>query len=79
MPRLRAAVPGHASPEPGWNGVTIGVNVDSASMVDEAFRSVVEAGATAVAEPVKRGWGGYSGYVADSEGHRWKITLAPQP
>jgi hypothetical protein len=72
------AAPGHAQPDRGWSGVTLGINVDSASVVDEAFRSALAAGATAVAEPVNRDWGGYSCDVADPEGNRWEITWAPQ-
>ena len=34
-------------------------------------------GLGAVAGPVKREWGGYSGYIADPEGNRWEITWAP--
>jgi uncharacterized protein len=72
------AAPDERVPEPGWNGITIGVNVESTVAVDEIFRSVVAAGGRAVASPVKREWGGYSGYLADPEGNRWEITWAPQ-
>jgi len=72
------AAPDERVPEPGWNGTTIGVNVESTVAVDEIFRSVVAAGGRAVASPVKREWGGYSGYLADPEGNRWEITWAPQ-
>lgn len=71
------AAPGERLPEAGWNGVTLGINVDSAEAVDEAFRSALAAGARAVADPVRREWGGYSGYIADPEGNRWEITWAP--
>ena len=27
--------------------------------------------------PVERSWGGYSGYFADPEGHRWELAWAP--
>ena len=39
----------------------------------DAVTAAVSAGATAVASPVERDWGGYSGYFADPEGHRWEI------
>jgi uncharacterized protein len=71
------AAPGEAMPEMSWNGITLGVNVESAEAVDETFRLGLAAGARAVAGPVKRGWGGYSGYIADLEGNRWEITWAP--
>lgn len=63
---------------PGWNGITVGVNVESPQDVDQTFEASVAAGATAIASPVKREWGGYSGYVADPDGNRWEITWAPQ-
>jgi hypothetical protein len=37
----------------------------------------MEAGATPIAEPRAREWGGRSGYVADPEGTRWEIAWAP--
>jgi hypothetical protein len=45
--------------------------------VDETFRSALAAGARAIADPVKRVWGGYSGYIVDPEGNRWEIAWAP--
>lgn len=60
-----------------WNGVTLGVNLESPQDVDHAFELCVASGAKVIAEPTKREWGGYSGYLADPEGHRWEITWAP--
>lgn len=74
---VEEAAPGEMVPASGWNGVTFGVNVENARAVDDAFHSAVAAGAQAVADPVKREWGGYSGYFADPEGNRWEITWAP--
>lgn len=72
------AAPGEvAVEEESWKGVTLAVNVASRDDVDEAFRAAVQAGATAVAPPVQRDWGGYSGYIADPEGNRWEIAWAP--
>ena len=71
------AAPGEDLPDVGWNGVTLGINVASAAAVDETFAACTVAGAQAIATPVKREWGGYSGYVADPEGNRWEITWAP--
>jgi uncharacterized glyoxalase superfamily protein PhnB len=71
------AAPGEEPPQPSWNGVTLGINVESKSAVDTAFESALVAGATAIARPVQRDWGGYSGYLADPEGNRWEITWAP--
>ncbi len=71
------AAPGERPPEWGWNGVTLGVNVERQQDVDDAVQSAVAAGAQAVADPVKREWGGYSGYITDPEGNRWEIAWAP--
>jgi catechol 2,3-dioxygenase-like lactoylglutathione lyase family enzyme len=59
-----------------WNGVTLGINVESRGEVDDAFAAAVAAGATVVAEPVDREWGGRSAYFADPEGNRWEIAWA---
>lgn len=71
------AAPGEHGPTAGWNGTTLGINVGAREDVDRIFRASVSAGARAVAEPVARQWGGYSGYIADPEGTRWEITWAP--
>jgi catechol 2,3-dioxygenase-like lactoylglutathione lyase family enzyme len=60
----------------GWAGITLACNVDAHEQVDEAFAAMVAAGATPVAEPVDRPWGGRSGYIADPEGNRWEIAWA---
>ncbi|MFF0154676.1 VOC family protein [Micromonospora sp. NPDC005203] len=49
----------------GWSGVTVACNVDSRGEVDAAFAAALAAGATVVAEPTDRPWGGRSGYIAD--------------
>ena len=71
------AAPGEPTPS-GWNGSTLGVNVDSAEEVDEAFRAASAAGAQRIGEPTRREWGGYSGYFGDPEGNRWEIAWAPE-
>jgi len=71
------AAPGEPGPSAGWNGVTLAINVTSRVEVDAHVRRAIECGATLVAQPVERPWGGYSGYVADPEGNRWEIAWAP--
>jgi catechol 2,3-dioxygenase-like lactoylglutathione lyase family enzyme len=61
----------------GFTGVTLACNVDTEEQVDQAYAAAVAAGATPVAEPVSRDWGGRSAYVADPEGNRWEIAWAP--
>lgn len=60
----------------GFSGITVACNVDSEQQVDTAFSAAVEAGATPVADPVTRDWGGRSAYIADPEGNRWEIAWA---
>lgn len=60
----------------GFSGITLACNVDSEEDVDGAFTDAVAAGATSVAEPVTRDWGGRSAYFADPEGNRWEIAWA---
>ncbi|MET7880613.1 VOC family protein [Micromonospora profundi] len=77
LPELAAeAAPGVAGPAGGWSGVTLACNVDSRAEVDTAFTAAVAAGATVVAEPTDRPWGGRSAYIADPEGNRWEIAWA---
>ena len=79
LERLRdEAAPDAALPQPGaWNGTTLAVNVGAAAEVDEAFVAAEAAGARVVARPVRREWGGYSGYLADPEGTRWELAWLP--
>ncbi|WP_422739851.1 VOC family protein [Micromonospora sp. WMMD729] len=70
------AAPGVPDPAGGWSGVTLACNVDQCAEVDAAFAAAVAAGATVVATPTDRPWGGRSAYVADPEGNRWEIAWA---
>jgi uncharacterized glyoxalase superfamily protein PhnB len=72
------AAPDLPVPEPGqWSGITLAINVAGPEAVDETCRTAVAAGARVVAAPVRREWGGYSGYLADPEGNRWEIAWLP--
>jgi predicted lactoylglutathione lyase len=72
------AAPHDALPAPdAWNGVTLGVNVTTREEVDHALAAALAAGAQAIASPVECSWGGYSGYFADPESHRWEVAWAP--
>ena len=62
---------------PVFRGVTLSVNLPSEQEVDTAFARAVEAGAALVKPPARAGWGGYSGYVADPDGHLWELAFAP--
>ena len=78
LERLGAeAAPTDPLPPPGWNGITLGINVESASAVEEAFE-VAQAGRGAsdrLAGQTRVGW--LPAYMADPEGNRWEIAWAP--
>jgi uncharacterized protein len=61
----------------GFRGVTLAINLESETLVDEAFDQVRAAGGRVLKEPVKVFWGGYSGYFADPDGHVWEVAHNP--
>jgi predicted lactoylglutathione lyase len=61
----------------GFRGVTLAINVLSTEAVDRMFHEFVTAGADAVKPPEATEWGGYSGYVADPDGHLWELAFNP--
>lgn len=61
----------------GFSGVTLAWNLISEAAVDEAFQRMLAAGATAKKTPQRVFWGGYSGYVADPDGHLWELAYNP--
>jgi catechol 2,3-dioxygenase-like lactoylglutathione lyase family enzyme len=64
-------------PDAGFRGVTLSINVDEKDDVPNALATAREAGATILAEPVDRDWGGRSAYFADPEGNVWEIAWLP--
>jgi catechol 2,3-dioxygenase-like lactoylglutathione lyase family enzyme len=65
------------APVPGFRGITLAHNEPSAVDVDRAYERFLAAGATVVKRPEATTWGGYSGYVADLDGHLWEIAHNP--
>ena len=63
--------------EPGFSGVTLAHNVSSPAGVDAVIKFAVSCGATLVKAPQKVVWGGYSGYIADPDGHLWEVAHNP--
>jgi len=61
----------------GFRGVTLACNLDSPEAVDVTYASWLEAGAQRVRMPELKEWGGYSGYVADPDGHLWELAHNP--
>ena len=77
--RSLAAEAGNAPiPDPvPFKGLTLSINVDERPDVDSALAAGREAGATVLAEPVDRDWGGCSAYFSDPEGNAWEIAWLP--
>jgi hypothetical protein len=66
------------SPEgTGFRGVALATNQPSRDAVDAAVARALAAGASLVKAPHEVFWGGYSGYVADPDGHLWEIAHNP--
>jgi hypothetical protein len=61
----------------GFDGVTLAHNVGSRAEVDAVLDELVAAGGTLTRPARETDWGGYSGYVADPDGHLWEIAWNP--
>lgn len=61
----------------GTGAMTISQNHSTEAQVDAAWQAAIDAGASPVAKPRKADWGGYSGYVADPDGHIWEYAVNP--
>lgn len=64
-------------PRSGSPSVTLAHNEPSPREVDRAYDEFLSAGATVVKRPTETEWGGYSGYVADPDGHLWEVAYNP--
>lgn len=61
----------------GTGAMTLAQNMTSMAEVDRVFDDAIQAGATVLKRPEAVFWGGYSGYVADPDGHVWEIAHNP--
>jgi len=66
---------------PGSGGVSRGFalayNARSREEVDTIFANLKAGGANIVKAPEYVFWGGYSGYFADPDGHKWEVAWNP--
>jgi uncharacterized glyoxalase superfamily protein PhnB len=77
-PRERlAADVGIAVDGTGFRAITLAMNCDSEADVDWAFEQWAAAGASVMMPPEHAAWGGYTGYVADLDGHLWELAYNP--
>jgi uncharacterized protein len=72
-----AADVGVAPEGSGFRGAGLAMNHDSEADVDRSFEQWEAAGATVVKPPEHTSWGGYTGYVADLDGHLWELAYNP--
>lgn len=64
-------------PRGHFGGITLARNLPSEGAVDAVFEQALAAGASALKAPEKVFWGGYSGYVADPDGHPLELAWNP--
>lgn len=60
-----------------YEGFALAHNLRSVQEVDTLFAHLARHGATIVKPPHKADWGGYSGYFADPDGHKWEVAYNP--
>lgn len=60
-----------------YRGFALAHNASSVEQVDAIFAELRRKGATILKKPQKVFWGGYSGYFADPDGHRWEVAFNP--
>lgn len=61
----------------GFARFTLSHNLGSEAAVDALFAELAAKNVRIVKAPHKVFWGGYSGYVADSDGFLWEIAYNP--
>lgn len=61
----------------GFAGISLAINLESEAEVDRVASEWVACGGTMVKQPQTVIWGGYSGYVADPDGHLWELAHNP--
>jgi len=63
----------------GFAAMTLSCNVASREEVDDTAGAAERAGATIVKPPHEAGWGGYTAWFTDPDGHLWEIVWNPNP
>lgn len=61
----------------GFGSIALAMNLASREEVDRVLATAERAGARITRPAVATDWGGYSGYVADPDGHVWEIAHNP--
>jgi catechol 2,3-dioxygenase-like lactoylglutathione lyase family enzyme len=60
-----------------YSGMTLAFNTRSRGEVHQMLAEVEAAGGTLLKPAEPQPWGGYSGYVADPDGHPWEVAYTP--
>ncbi len=76
-PRDLLAIDAQVDDPGGFGGVALAQNVDSPEEVDLVLSQAVRSGASILKSAQNTGWGGYSGYFADPDGHPWEVAWNP--
>jgi len=61
----------------GFAGFSVAINLESVAEVDRVAAEWVASGGSMVKPPEHVFWGGYSGYLADLDGHLWEVAYNP--
>ena len=61
----------------GFSAITLARNASSKEEVDAWFATALAAGARELKTPQEAFWGGYSGYLADPDGHLRELAFNP--
>ncbi|HSK24695.1 MAG TPA: VOC family protein [Egicoccus sp.] len=61
----------------GPGPTALACNLPDEASVDAAIAAAAEAGGRVTRPAVRADWGGYSGYVADPDGHLWEFAHNP--
>ncbi|MEZ4597403.1 MAG: VOC family protein [Chloroflexota bacterium] len=72
-----AGAPDGSASDAGFRGVAVSINLGSPAEMDAAIAAWVAAGGTVTRVAAATEWGGYSGYVADPDGHLWELAHNP--
>lgn len=72
-----AADQGRPAAPLGTGAITLAQNCADKAETDAVFDAGIAAGGTILKRPESVFWGGYSGYLADPDGHVWEIAWNP--
>jgi catechol 2,3-dioxygenase-like lactoylglutathione lyase family enzyme len=66
-----------SEPTAEFGGITLAINVENEEAVTAAIEAAATAGGRILKPGTRMGWGGFSGYFADPDGHPWEVAFNP--